>query len=65
MPGDRIYVPSRSFLEDFHKRKGNCPPCDKLHLPCVIGGPGCELGVDAAPGVVVPAAPEPRLGSYP
>jgi protein involved in polysaccharide export with SLBB domain len=41
MPGDRIYVPSRSFTEDLHKRK-SCPPCNKFHLPCVIGGPRCE-----------------------
>src|SRR5262245_12623905 len=36
MPGDRIYIPSRTFCEElFHKEK-DCPPCGGPQTPCGV-----------------------------
>jgi protein involved in polysaccharide export with SLBB domain len=33
-PGDRIFVPTRSFTEDFFHKKPECPPCGGAQAPC-------------------------------
>jgi polysaccharide export outer membrane protein len=33
-PGDRIYVPSRAFWEEFNHKKNECPPCGGPQVPC-------------------------------
>lgn len=58
MPGDRIYVPSKAPLEDYHaRRKGECPPCDRPQVPCGVGG--CAPA-EAAPPAALPV-PAPVL----
>jgi protein involved in polysaccharide export with SLBB domain len=39
-PGDRIYVSSRAFADQFcSKKKKNCGPCNNPQAPCLTGGP--------------------------
>jgi polysaccharide biosynthesis/export protein len=42
--GDRIYVPSKGFTEDFCRKKTTCAPCGRPQTAC-IGG--CGQGVEA------------------
>ena len=60
-PGDRIYVPSESSLDDFIKKcrnrgKPECGPCLGAQTPCPGGG--CAAGVTPG-GVTVPKPPAP------
>jgi polysaccharide export outer membrane protein len=61
MAGDRIYVPSKTMLEDLfpnhNKKKAGCDPCDKPQFPCNTGG--CA-GTATAP-VTAPALPAPAV----
>jgi protein involved in polysaccharide export with SLBB domain len=48
-PGDRIYVPTRTFLEELTHSKKSCLPCGKAQTSCIAGG-GCgEQGNGAWP----------------
>jgi protein involved in polysaccharide export with SLBB domain len=41
-PGDRIYVPSRTCLEEVFHKKPECPPCGRPQTPCTAVHPlGC------------------------
>ena len=60
-PGDRIYVPSQSPLDDFVKKCRNrgqpeCGPCRGVQVPCAGGT--CAAGVTPG-GVTVPEPPAP------
>ncbi len=33
-PGDRIYVPTRTFWEELTHGKNECPPCGRPQVPC-------------------------------
>jgi len=35
--GDRIYVPSKTMLEDLPFKKGKCDPCSRPHIGCTFG----------------------------
>jgi protein involved in polysaccharide export with SLBB domain len=35
-PGDRIFVPTRSFTEDFFRIKSECTPCGGPQVPCLL-----------------------------
>ena len=58
--GDRIYVPSKTMLEDLcggrRGKKGRCEPCDKPQFPCPPGG-GCADGAGPVVGAPVVSAP--------
>ena len=60
--GDRVYVPSRGFWDDLHKKKKDCP-CDRPQsacpIPAAVGG-GCAAEAESG-GPAVPAAPGPWL----
>jgi protein involved in polysaccharide export with SLBB domain len=38
MPGDRIFVPSRTTCEKLFSPKDECPPCDAAQVPCGVPG---------------------------
>ena len=40
-PGDRIFVPSRSFSEQLFARKKKCGPCTGPEIPCTFDKNGC------------------------
>jgi protein involved in polysaccharide export with SLBB domain len=46
-PGDRIYVPSKTFWEELLHSKKECPPCGGAQVPCGFGGGSC--GAPAGP----------------
>jgi protein involved in polysaccharide export with SLBB domain len=37
-PGDRIFVPSRTFCEEMFHSSKECPPCGQPQVPCNLGG---------------------------
>ena len=39
-PGDRIYVPSRTFCEELTHGKKTCPPCGRPQTACPLGACG-------------------------
>jgi hypothetical protein len=66
MAGDRIYVPSKTMLEDLfpngkHK-KADCGPCGKPQFPCHTSGcTGMDAVITSGPGVpVVPPVVLPK-----
>jgi protein involved in polysaccharide export with SLBB domain len=68
-PGDRIYVPTRTFFEELTHSKKNCLPCGKPQSSCVAGG---SCGEHTGPGSPVllgrpfaPVAPVPEVVSAP
>src|SRR5205823_4251466 len=46
-PGDRIFVPTRSLLEELCPKKYECPPCDGPQVPCLGVTLGCARPVPA------------------
>jgi polysaccharide export outer membrane protein len=77
-PGDRIYVPTRTLLEQLSHQQAECLPCGRAQMPCTATHPGCcdhEGGADAGAffGTVphftavegTPAAPAPETLSVP
>jgi protein involved in polysaccharide export with SLBB domain len=61
LPGDRIFIPSRTFFEElFHKDK-DCPPCGGPQTPCGLGlyaPPPCDTYTPRmAPVPMDPARP--------
>ena len=58
--GDRVYVPSRGFWDDVHRKKKDCP-CDRPQTACAIpaAAAGCPAVVEA--GDAAPAPPGPWL----
>jgi protein involved in polysaccharide export with SLBB domain len=68
-PGDRIYVPTRTLLEDLYHRQPECPPCGRPQVPCTaVQPPGCHRQEPTVPEyhqVVAPpsAALEPTAPS--
>jgi len=48
LPGDRIFVPTRTFSEQMFHNKPECPPCGGPQQPCPNGICGRE-GVTVAP----------------
>lgn len=68
-PGDRIFVPSRSFFEGLFHHDGPKPPCDGPQVPCALptapGGP-CPGGHCGAPGIIgAPTTEAPVPGPGP
>jgi protein involved in polysaccharide export with SLBB domain len=71
-PGDRIYVPSRTCMEELQRNKPECPPCGRPQVPCV-GSTTCiqpagtiapvTIGKPVAPVRItpVPIAPTPTV----
>jgi protein involved in polysaccharide export with SLBB domain len=66
MAGDRIYVPSKTMLEDLfpnhsNKKKAGCDPCDKPQFPCNTGGcVGTPASTIAAPALPAPVVVLPK-----
>jgi protein involved in polysaccharide export with SLBB domain len=66
-PGDRIFVPSRTFFEELFHPKHECPPCGQPQIPCNLGGACGDSQEGAAPvmlgrpfaPVELPATPPP------
>jgi polysaccharide export outer membrane protein len=54
-PGDRIFVPSRSFSEQLFVKKKKCGPCTGPEVPCVFGCNGCS----GVPGPFAATTPAP------
>jgi protein involved in polysaccharide export with SLBB domain len=55
VPGDRIFVATRTFWEELFHHKKECPPCGGPQMPCDLSTPhGCH-----APAHGPPAAPPP------
>jgi protein involved in polysaccharide export with SLBB domain len=56
-PGDRIFVPSRTFCEELLHSKEECPPCGRPQVPCIgtdgHASPAALLGRPFAP-IVAP-----------
>jgi protein involved in polysaccharide export with SLBB domain len=48
-PGDRIYVPSRSWWEEVFHKKPECAPCGRPQVPCTAVHGSCrgEVGAPA------------------
>jgi polysaccharide export outer membrane protein len=49
-PGDRIYVPTRTLLEQLSHQQPQCLPCGRAQMPCTATDPGCcghDGGADA------------------
>jgi protein involved in polysaccharide export with SLBB domain len=62
--GDRIYVPTRQFFEDFLHKNKVCPPCGRPQTPCPL--PLLDLpGDHGMPGVSVPAIPVSEVSDQP
>jgi protein involved in polysaccharide export with SLBB domain len=59
MPGDRIYVPTRSCWDGIipPKYRKDCPPCGRAHVPCTDLSCGAEAGGGHPAGVVVREGP--------
>ncbi|OWK46563.1 polysaccharide biosynthesis/export family protein [Fimbriiglobus ruber] len=54
LPGDRVFVPGRSFTEDLcQSKKKDCPPCNQRQIPC--NGPSCGA---AGAGYALPGTPD-------
>ena len=50
-PGDRIFVPTRTFCEELCRSKPECPPCGRPQVPCAICSPdGAREIAPIAPG---------------
>ncbi len=49
-PGDRIYVPTRTFWEGLMHSKKECPPCGRPQVSCLASG-GCAGSDHALPQV--------------
>ncbi len=64
-PGDRIYVPTRTFWEDLFHCEPECPPCGGPQVPCAARGGSCAPAaagfstLPAAPAQAQPAQPVP------
>ena len=59
-PGDRIFVPTRTFCEELCRNKKDCLPCGGPQVPCTAyseTGAGCAtpvmLGKPSAPPAVL------------
>lgn len=65
LPGDRIYVASRGFMEDHPlNRKKVCLPCGGPQYPCINNvGCACAHGGDASAPAEVPSAVVPPAGT--
>jgi protein involved in polysaccharide export with SLBB domain len=48
-PGDRIYVPTRTFMEELTHSKKSCLPCGKPQTSCVASGACAEAASAAFP----------------
>jgi protein involved in polysaccharide export with SLBB domain len=57
-PGDRIYVPTRSYSEELHHNQPECPPCNRPQTPCQLHGKAGG-GDDHPPPVPFPEAAPP------
>ncbi len=60
MPGDRIYVPTRTMFEAWKDAKAKCGPCKRGHVPCQIPLLPHEHAEPPAPPehpIITPATP--------
>ena len=57
-PGDRIFVPTRTFWEELCPEKNECPPCGASQLPCTAVPGTCTQasGVPVSAKLSKPAA---------
>ena len=44
-PGDRIFIPTRTFWEELCPDKNECPPCGGTQVPCAAVASGCTHAV--------------------
>lgn len=54
-PGDRIYVPTRTFTEELCRNKPDCPPCGRTHVPC--SPPACGTAAHGNAHEIMAAEP--------
>lgn len=52
-PGDRIFVPTRTFWEELCPTKPECPPCGGPQVPCAALSAGCQHGVNETAPVML------------
>jgi hypothetical protein len=70
-PGDRIFVPTRSFCEELVPHKQDCPPCGGPQIPCTaLPSLSGHVSTESGPMTLVkpaapfgPDSPAPRISS--
>jgi protein involved in polysaccharide export with SLBB domain len=62
-PGDRIFVPTRTFWEELCPTKAECPPCGGLQVPCAAPSAACSEGhPEATPVLLGKPSANPAAG---
>ena len=58
-PGDRVYVPTRTFWEELAHGKKTCPPCGGPQTPCPSATFGCSPAFSVSLGSPTAEKPAP------